>query len=267
MITTYRAAPGIDVVTSSTAIPGLGSIAINAFVLHGEEPVLVDTGAVVQCEEFVAALRTVIDPDDIRWIWLTHPDPDHTGALHSLLAVNPRIRVVSTFLGVGIMGLSAPLPMERVHLLNPGQHLRLADRTLTAVRPPVFDNPTTTGFLDDKTGALCSSDCFGALLEAVPVHADELSAEELRQGQVLWATIDSPWVQRLDPAVFARELDVLRALEPSVVLSSHLPPAPGAMFGRLVDALEAVPGAPPFVGPDQLVLEQMLAHMAGQGAP
>ena len=52
MITTYRAAPGIDVVTSSTAIPSLGSIAINAFVLHGEEPVLVDTGAVVQCEEF-----------------------------------------------------------------------------------------------------------------------------------------------------------------------------------------------------------------------
>ena len=67
--------------------------------------------------------------------------------------------------------------------------------------------------------------------------------------------------------MFARELAVLRALEPSVVLSSHLPPAPGGMFGRLVDSLEAVPGAPPFVGPDQPVLEQMLAHMAGQVAP
>ena len=267
MINAFPAAPGIDVLTSTTAIPGLGSIAINAFVLHGEEPVLVDTGAIVQRDEFMAALRSVIDPGDLRWIWLTHPDPDHTGALHQLLAENPRLGVVTTFLGVGIMGLSAPLPLDRVHLLNPGQRLRLADRTLTALRPPVFDNPTTTGFLDDKTGALCSSDCFGALLEEVPDRADEVSPAALRQGQVLWATIDSPWVQRLDESHFARELDALRALEPSVVLSSHLPPAPGAMLESFVGSLAAVPSAPPFVGPDQPVLEQMLAQMAEQAPP
>ena len=44
MITTYTAAPGIDVLTSSFPIPGFGLVPINAFVLHGPEPVLVDTG-------------------------------------------------------------------------------------------------------------------------------------------------------------------------------------------------------------------------------
>ena len=266
MITHHRAAPGIDVLTSATPIPGLGSIAINAFVFHGAEPVLVDTGAIVQRDEFMAALRAVIDPAQIRWVWLTHPDPDHTGALHQLLAENPHLRVVTTFLGTGIMGLSAPLPLERVHLLNPGQRLELADRTLRALRPPAFDNPTTTGFLDDRTGALCTSDCFGALLEAVPERADELSPEALRQGQVLWASIDAPWVQRLDQTRFARELDTVRALEPSLVLSSHLPPAPGTMLEHFVGSLEAVSSAPPFVGPDQPALEQMLAQMAGAPA-
>ncbi|MCG7755016.1 MBL fold metallo-hydrolase, partial [Flavihumibacter cheonanensis] len=91
---------------------------------------------------------SVIDPEDLRWIWLTHTDFDHIGALHQLLEENPRIRVITTFLGVGIMSLTAPLPMERVFLVNPGQDITVGDRTLTAVKPPVFDNPSTTGFYD-----------------------------------------------------------------------------------------------------------------------
>ena len=46
MITTYQAAPGIDVLTTNFPVPGLGLVPINAFVLHGAEPVLVDTGTV-----------------------------------------------------------------------------------------------------------------------------------------------------------------------------------------------------------------------------
>jgi hypothetical protein len=50
---------------------------------------------------------------------------------------------------VGIMSLSVPL--DRVHLVNPGQQLTVGDRTLTAVKPPVFDNPATTGFPSSAT--------------------------------------------------------------------------------------------------------------------
>ena len=107
--------------TTNFPVPGLGLVPINAFVLHGAEPVLVDTGTVLQSEDFMAALRSVIDPSDLRWIWLTHTDFDHIGSLHQLLAENPRLTVITTFLGVGIMGLTAPLPMDRVHLVNPGR--------------------------------------------------------------------------------------------------------------------------------------------------
>lgn len=61
MITTYNAAPGIDVLTSSFPIPGFGFVPINAFVLHGTEPVLVDTGAVVERDDFMTALGSVTD--------------------------------------------------------------------------------------------------------------------------------------------------------------------------------------------------------------
>lgn len=263
MITSYEAAPGIEVLTSTFPVPGFGVVPINAFVLHGSEPVLVDTGPVVEREEFMAVLGSVIDPADLRWIWLTHTDFDHIGALPQLLAENPQLRILTTFLSVGIMSLSAPLPLDRVHLLNPGEKLAVGDRTLTAVRPPVFDNPATTGFHDDRSGALVSSDCFGALLQAAPENAAELSDQELREGQVFWATLDSPWLHKVDKAAFARELRGIRDIDPALVLSSHLPAAPGSMTERLLASLEAAPAARPFVGPDQAALEEMLAQMTG----
>ena len=265
MITTYTAAPGIDVLTSSFPIPGFGLVPVNAFVLHGAEPVLVDTGIVVEREEFMTALRSVIDPGDLRWIWLTHPDFDHIGSLAPLLDSYPDIHVITTFLGVGILSLYAPLPMDRVHLVNPGEKITIGERTLTAVKPPAFDNPSTTGFVDNTSGAVFSSDCFGALLAAVPETAADLTDEELRQGQIFWATVDSPWLHNVDRSAFARDLDHIRRIEPTMILSSHLPAAPGAMLNQLIASLEAVPTATPFVGPDQAALEAMLAQLTAPG--
>ncbi len=260
MITTHRAAPDVDVVSSTANIPGFGNLAINAFLLHGDEPLLVDTGVAREADEFMTALRTVIDPADLRWIWLSHTDYDHIGALHRLLDENPHVRVITTFFAVGIMGLSStPLPMERVYLLNPGQTITAGDRALTAIRPPVYDNAVTVGFYDETSGALFSADCFGALLNDVPQNAAELSDAELREGQTTWVTIDSPWVHKVDRTPFLDELAQFRAIEPKLVLSGHLPPAPGAMLGRLLDTLAAAPQAAPFVGADQLALEHMMA--------
>ena len=221
----------------------------------------------IESDDFMTALRSVIDPADIRWIWLTHTDFDHIGSLHRILEGNPDVRVITTFLGVGIMSLSAPLPMDRINLVNPGTQVTLGDHTLNALRPPAFDNPVTTGFYDTTSKTLFSADCFGALLSEVPERADELSEDALRQGQVFWATVDSPWLHRVDRAVLAGELDALTALQPELVLSSHLPAAPGSMFDRLTASLLAAPDATPFVGPDQAALEAMLAEMLQGDAP
>lgn len=268
MVTSYKATPDIDILTSNVPIPGMGLVPLNAFVLHGSEPLLVDTGMGVESDEFMAALRSVIDPADLQWIWLTHTDFDHIGALSSLLETNPDLRVVTSFVGVGIMGLTAtPLPMDRVYLVNPGQTITVGDRRLTAFRPPVFDNPITTGFLDESTRTLFSSDCFGALLDDIPDSAADIGARELRQGQVRWVTIDSPWVHDIDPDAHRANLERLRSTAPDLVLSSHLPPAPGAMIDTLVEAVALAPEADRFDGPDQVMLDAMLTQTAGEAGP
>ena len=263
---TYTAATDIEVITSDIAIPGLGLVPVNAFVLRGNEPILVDTGTVAERDEFMETLRSVIDPAELRWIWLTHTDFDHIGSLHTLLAEYPAIRVATTFLAVGIMGLADPLPLDRLYLINPGQELRIGERRLQAFKPPAFDNPSTTGFFEASSGTLFSADSFGALLQEVPDRASDLTDEQLREGQIFWATLDSPWLQWVDERAFARRLDEVRALEPEMVLSSHLPAAGKDQTERLLASLSAAPKADPFVGMDQTALEQMLAEMTGDAS-
>jgi hypothetical protein len=264
----HRIRPDVSVLSDSLEVPGIGHLPVNAFVLHARQPVVVDTGLGRSDRDFLNTLSEALDPADVRWIWLTHPDRDHTGGLFELLAAAPGARVVTTFLAVGIMSCERPLPLDRVFLLNPGQSLDAGDRTLTGFRPPLFDNPATVGFFDDSTGTCFSSDCFGGPLPtAALAEADDaraVRAEELRAAQLLWATVDSPWVHTVDVPKFLIGFRPLHERAPDLVLSTHLPPADG-ITGSMLDTLATTPGAPPFTGPDQAALEQMLSGFEPSG--
>ena len=262
MDTPYQAAPDIHVLPSYVAIPVYGMVPVNAFVIKAKEPVLVDTGSVLESPEFMKTLCSVIDPQDLKWIWLTHTDFDHIGSLRQLLEEVPQIRVITTFLGVGIMSLAHPLPLDRVYLLNPGESLDVGDRTLTAFKPPIFDNPATTGFYDRKAEALFSSDFLGAIMSTPAQNAGDVSEKALREGQIFWATADSPWLHHVDEGKFAKALNRIREMSPKLILSSHLPMAQG-MTEQLLAAVSEAPRAQPFVGPNQPALQEMLVQMTG----
>jgi glyoxylase-like metal-dependent hydrolase (beta-lactamase superfamily II) len=259
---TYRLNPDVTVLNDQLEVPGLGFLPINSFVLHAREPVVVDTGLGLPDRDFVETLSAVMDPADVRWIWLTHPDRDHTGGLFKLLEAAPKARLITTFLGAGLMSTERPLPLDRLYLLNPGGTLDIGDRTLHAFRPPLFDSPATVGFYDDKSRTCFSSDCFGAPLGtpafAAAANVSEIPAADLLGAQLLWATIDSPWVHNIDTARYLQTVKTLQSVDAEVILSTHLPPAI-ATGDRLFDMLALAPGANPFVGPDQEALQAMLA--------
>jgi hypothetical protein len=222
---THRINEHVTVLNDQLEVPGIGFLPVNAFVLHAREPVVVDTG-------------------------LGLPDRDF-------------VQTITTFIGAGIMSTERPLPIDRLYLLNPGQKLDVGDRTLHAFRPPLFDNPATVGFYDDRSCACFSSDCFGAPLATVELagagDVGEIPAAELLAGQLLWAAIDSPWVHNVDASRYLETVRAMQALDPDVILSTHLPPAQRLSGARLFDMLARAPGANPFVGPDQRALQAMLA--------
>lgn len=257
MFGSRRAAPDTISLRSYAPLPGFGIVPVNAFVLKAREPVLIDTGMAALHDDFMRELRSVIDPGALRWIWLTHMDADHVGNLRAVLAEAPRARVVTNYLGMGKMGLQQ-LPLDRVHLLNPGQALDVGDRHLVAFQPPCYDAPETMGLFDTRSHCLFSADCFGALLSGPAERAQDLSAAALREGIVGWSAIDAPWLRRMSAPQLALSMAMLRDFNPQIILGSHLPPANG-MADVLFDCLMAGREALPFVGPDQAMMDRMMA--------
>ncbi|MDF2968533.1 MAG: lactamase [Nocardioidaceae bacterium] len=260
----YQAARDVHVIPTYWPVPGMGTIAMNAFLLDAAEPVLVDTGVGVLSDDFLDALGSLLDPARLRWIWLTHEDRDHTGSLGQLIELAPRAEVVATFLTFGRSAPEAPIPMDRQRMLRPGDVLNVGDRNLRALRPPLFDSPGTLGFLDDSSGTLLSSDCFGAPLDfqsAVSGDADAVDPDQLHHAQVAWATADSPWVTLTAEDRLRGEIEAIRDLQPSGILSSHLPVV-RKRVGPSLDSLLAARTADPQPAPTQAELEALLAEFA-----
>ena len=262
-----RPHPDICVFPTNLPLPaGMGFLPVNAFLILAREPVLVDTGLAIESPLFLDAVRSVIDPREIRWVWLSHDDADHTGSIQQIMDLAPNARLATNAFAAFRMTTVWQVPMHRLFAINPGESLDVGDRSLTAVMPPLFDNPMSTGFRDEKTGALFSVDAFGAVVPSPAEKAEDVPEEALKMGMVAWATSDSPWAHIVDQGKYGQVLDRIRQLNPTMILSSHLPPAGGKSMDAFLKVLASVPDAEPFVAPNQAELEQMLGQ-AGEPHP
>jgi hypothetical protein len=68
----------------------------------------------------------------------------------------------------------------------------------------------------------------------------------------------------VDGDKFASSLDLVRKLEPGVILSHHLPPAAG-ITEFLLKSLASARSAPAFVGPDQAVMDALIQNVPPAG--
>lgn len=262
MLAPYQPTPDVHVLPTAVPVPGAGVLTVNAYVLHAEEPVLIDAGMAMEADDFIAALQSVVRLSDLRWVWLTHDDADHTGSIQRVMELAPNATLVTHAMAALRMASWWPVPLDRVHAIRPGDELAVGDRTLRAVRPPLYDNPMSTGIFDTSTGALFSVDSFGALLPAPAEDVNQISDAELTGGMVGWATFDTPWARIVDEERFARILDGVRRLQPSRILASHLPAAGGDRVERFLQLLGGLRHAEPFVAPDHEAFDQMVAAMA-----
>jgi hypothetical protein len=205
-------------------------------------------------------------------VWLTHDDAVHTGSIQRVMELAPNAGLVTHAMCALRMSSWWDVPLHRVHAIRFGDELQVGDRTLTAVAPPLFDNPMSTGLLDQSTGALFTVDAFGALLPEATQSASDVPPEALAGGMVGWATSDSPWAHITDRAKFGEVLERVRAIAPSRIFSSHLPAADGSSMDEFIKILEMVPDAEAFAPPNAEQFGHMIeamtaAQQAGGAVP
>lgn len=257
----YQVAPDIYILPSYAAIPGVGILPVNAFLVTGEEPLLVDTGFRAEWDGFLSALESIMDPAALKYVLLTHDDSEHIGNLTQVMDLAPDAHVFMNALAALRVRYAMDLPLDRVHAIVPGDEIAVGKRRLQVFRPLLFDNPVTLGAWDPHDRVMFSADCFGAILPRWEDQAGGYSDEELAAGMLTWGSFDDPWVAHYDRNMWDGLLARARAMDAELVLSSHLPPAKG-LLDQMLQTLAGLPDVAPFVPPDHTAFAQIAAALS-----
>jgi flavorubredoxin len=246
-------------------------VQMNSMVIRGAEPVVVDTGAPVHREQYLADLFAIVEPEDVRWVFLSHDDPDHYGNVETVMAACPNATLVSSWFicdRLAMSGLS--VPPTRWRWLDDGQRLDVGDRQVVAVRPPLYDQPTTRGLFDPSTGVYWAGDAFAVPLPRTMGWITELTEDgddAWSEGFTLFQQWNSPWSTIVDRDRFGAEVDRVERLGISTIATCHGPAVPESHVAAAFDLMRAVPDgqAPP--QPGQPVLDDIIDAILASGPP
>lgn len=188
-------APDTWLIPTLAAEPSGLYFAAHSLLIRGSEPVIVDTGCSLVRESWLQQVFAVVEPEDVRWIFLSHDDHDHVGNLDVVLERCPNATLVANFSIVARLMGDVELPLERMRWLDAGESLDAGDRTLTAVRPPMFDSPATRGLFDSSTGVLWAVDSFGSFFPGEVYEATDIPAEIYDGSFGVLNTWNTPWLE------------------------------------------------------------------------
>jgi flavorubredoxin len=224
---------------------------------------IVDTGTVANRDQWLDDVFSLVEPDDVRWIFLSHDDIDHAGNLDETLSACPNAQLVCNWAMVERHTNCFDFPLDRCRWVMDGESLDLGDRTVQAIRPPVFDSPTTRGLFDPTTGVYWAVDTFATPLPDHQMGVADLDGDFWDFALALFALgAVSPWLSMVDEAKFACSVDRVQNLDITTIACCHSPVIEGAFIDRAFERIRALPSLDPPALPDQSVLEQIVAASA-----
>ncbi len=162
-----------------------------AYLLHAEEPAIVETGPTTSAAHVVAGLeRLGIGPSDLAHIIVTHIHLDHAGGVGRLAERFRRAQVWVHELGAphladparliasatrvygeaqmaSLFGPVEPVPAQRLDSVTGGDRIDLGDRWLDVLYAPGHASHQVA-LVDSATGAVFAGDALGIHVPAVP---------------------------------------------------------------------------------------------------
>lgn len=255
----YQVADETFLITWGLDAPPVSHFPMHSLLIRGKEPVLVDTGAPACREQWLATVASLVDLADVRWVFLSHDDRDHAGNLLPVLAACPNATLLTNWFSLGRMAEEWNTPLSRCRFVNDGDRVDVGDRVLVAVRPPIFDNPTTRGLFDASTGVYWSVDTFATNTPHRMLEADDLSDGEFRDGQLLGARLIAPWHRYLDQRKWQSCVDAVRRLGATTMAGCHAPVLRGRRVDEAFDLMSQLPALDPWREFDQSDLDGWLA--------
>lgn len=235
---------------------------LHSLVINGPEPIIVDTGTPANREQWFKDVFSIVDPGDVRWVFLSHDDVDHAGNLAEVMEACPNATLVSTWFMTERHTSAFNFPLDRCRWVNDGQSWRAGNRTVTAITPPLFDSPVTRGLYDDRTGVYWAVDSFATPLPGPMDDISQLDSAAWKQGLEFFNCLNSPWFKLLDQDKFERHVDRVQGLDIEVLASCHSPIIKRSHIDEAFSMIRRIPSLESPPQPNHADLEALMHCVA-----
>ncbi|MDR1208699.1 MAG: FprA family A-type flavoprotein [Clostridiales bacterium] len=190
----------------------------NAYIVRGAEKIaLVEVSKAAFWDEFAARAEEAAGLSKIDYIVLNHTEPDHTGSLAKLLAVNPDATVVGTRAALGFVSAITNAPFNRI-VAGEGSSLDLGGVTLRFIPVPFLHWPDTMFTYSPELKALFTCDAFGCHYADAAVFNDVIAGDFYDAYKYYFDNILGPF----RPHVRAM-LEKISSLDFDIILPGHGP--------------------------------------------
>ncbi len=135
-------------------------ITYNSYLVRDEQPVLIDLCKQLFQDEYLAELKSLIDPARIAYLVVNHMEPDHSGALKAFRALAPQAVILANPKAVKMMDDFFGI-RENVRAVTDGETLELGSHTLRFISAPMVHWPETMLTYEVNSQTLFPCDAFG----------------------------------------------------------------------------------------------------------
>lgn len=133
----------------------------NSFLIRGEQIALVDTSHEKFRQLYLDALNSLIAPEQINYLIISHTEPDHSGLVKDILQLAPDITVVGAKVAIQFLEDLVHHPFQRLIVKN-GDKLDLGKGHIVEfVNAPNLHWPDTIFSYDAGTQVMFTCDAFG----------------------------------------------------------------------------------------------------------
>jgi anaerobic nitric oxide reductase flavorubredoxin len=193
-------------------------VSYNAYLIDDEKKAIVDLAKSFKSDEFLDHIDATMDLAKLDYVIVNHMEPDHSGLLHIIRRIAPKVTIVGTKRTRDMLesfyGIS-----ENVQVVGEGESISLGQRTLRFFMTPMLHWPETMMTYLEEDQILFSCDAFGgygALRGGI--FDDESKTPDFYEQEALRYYVN---IVALFSTPVLRAIDKLSDVPVSVIAPSH----------------------------------------------
>ncbi len=134
----------------------------NSYLLEGSEAVAIfDTTKIAFAQDFIETINQLIPVEKVKYLIISHTEPDHTGMISELLKVHPDIVIVGTQIAINFLKEMVNQEFNSMPVKT-GDSISLGDKTLEFAALPQLHWPDTMYTYIPELKTVVTCDSFGA---------------------------------------------------------------------------------------------------------